>query len=186
MSGGSAPRRQSSSMAGPALVRGGLAAGGSRERLRMSARSPEEGHARCRRRIFRTGPSVWAKWSEVGAICPLNATHSNVLASAAGWSIRPPRGCYPMQSQIVISSNERSGGGLRQPARAMCAILLAIFMVVPFAFEAAAQPAVKSAVAAAPQAVPGFWDPRRRPGRPDLSRITMIRFLPDADYPPFG
>ncbi|GAA3842644.1 transporter substrate-binding domain-containing protein [[Pseudomonas] carboxydohydrogena] len=48
-----------------------------------------------------------------------------------------------------------------------------------------AQPAVKSAVAAAPQAVPGFWDPRRRPDRPDLSRITMIRFLTETDYPPF-
>ncbi len=26
-------------------------------------------------------------------------------------------------------------------------------------------------------AVPGFWDPRRRPERPDLSRISIIRFL---------
>ncbi|HEY0218987.1 MAG TPA: transporter substrate-binding domain-containing protein [Afipia sp.] len=39
---------------------------------------------------------------------------------------------------------------------------------------------------AAPQAVPGFWDPRRRPDRPDLSRITMIRFLTETDYPPFN
>jgi polar amino acid transport system substrate-binding protein len=34
-------------------------------------------------------------------------------------------------------------------------------------------------------AVPGFWDPRRRPERPDLSRIQSIRFLTDLDYPPF-
>jgi polar amino acid transport system substrate-binding protein len=33
--------------------------------------------------------------------------------------------------------------------------------------------------------MPGFWDPRRRPERPDLSRITSIRFLTDLDYPPF-
>ena len=33
--------------------------------------------------------------------------------------------------------------------------------------------------------VPGFWDPRRRPERPDLSRIQSIRFLTDLDYPPF-
>lgn len=33
--------------------------------------------------------------------------------------------------------------------------------------------------------VPGFWDPRRRPERPDLSRIPTIRFLTDLDYPPF-
>jgi polar amino acid transport system substrate-binding protein len=36
-----------------------------------------------------------------------------------------------------------------------------------------------------PTAVPGFWDPRRRPERPDLSRITIIRFLTETDYPPF-
>jgi len=34
--------------------------------------------------------------------------------------------------------------------------------------------------------VPGFWDPRRRPERPDLSRITAIRFLTEVDYPPFN
>jgi len=33
--------------------------------------------------------------------------------------------------------------------------------------------------------VPGFWDPRRRPERPDLSRIASIRFLTNMDYPPF-
>src|SRR5271157_1868533 len=41
-------------------------------------------------------------------------------------------------------------------------------------------------VEAAPQAVPGFWDPRRRPDRPDLSRISVIRFLTETDYPPFN
>ena len=35
-------------------------------------------------------------------------------------------------------------------------------------------------------AIPGFWDPRRRPERPDLSRITLIRFLTEIDYPPFN
>src|SRR5690349_11300519 len=40
------------------------------------------------------------------------------------------------------------------------------------------------AVKADPVAVPGFWDPRRRPERPDLSRITIIRFLTEIDYPP--
>jgi len=42
--------------------------------------------------------------------------------------------------------------------------------------------------AAAPQGVwvPGFWDPRRRPERPDLSRISVLRFLTETDYPPFN
>jgi polar amino acid transport system substrate-binding protein len=42
-----------------------------------------------------------------------------------------------------------------------------------------------ASVKADPMAVPGFWDPRRRPERPDLSRITVIRFLTETDYPPF-
>src|SRR5690606_3994584 len=37
-----------------------------------------------------------------------------------------------------------------------------------------------------PMAVPGFWDPRRRPERPDLTRINGIRFLTEIDYPPFN
>jgi polar amino acid transport system substrate-binding protein len=40
--------------------------------------------------------------------------------------------------------------------------------------------------AGAPVAIPGFWDPKRRPERPDLSRITVIRFLTEVDYPPFN
>ena len=51
---------------------------------------------------------------------------------------------------------------------------------------ARAQNVAKPATEAAPQAVPGFWDPRRRPDRPDLSRLTMIRFLTETDYPPFN
>src|SRR5262245_6623837 len=41
------------------------------------------------------------------------------------------------------------------------------------------------AVQADPTAVPSFWDPRRRPERPDLTRISIIRFLTETDYPPF-
>jgi polar amino acid transport system substrate-binding protein len=43
------------------------------------------------------------------------------------------------------------------------------------------------AAAAAPKLppVPSFWDPRRRPERPDLSRVNLIRFMTEVDYPPF-
>src|ERR1700730_3207277 len=51
---------------------------------------------------------------------------------------------------------------------------------------AQAQGMAKPGSASGPQAVPGFWDPRRRPDRPDLSRITVIRFLTETDYPPFN
>ena len=47
-----------------------------------------------------------------------------------------------------------------------------------------AAPEGSEAVAGA--AIPSFWDPRRRPERPDLSRLTMIRFLTEVDYPPFN
>ncbi|MFZ0066839.1 MAG: transporter substrate-binding domain-containing protein [Pseudolabrys sp.] len=49
-------------------------------------------------------------------------------------------------------------------------------------------PAPPAAAAATPDPIPipGFWDPRRRPERPDLSRISIIRFLTETDYPPFN
>lgn len=76
--------------------------------------------------------------------------------------------------------------------RAACGFLLAC--LVP-AFALVASPASAQTQnqqnqemrgADAPTAVPGFWDPRRRPERPDTSRITMIRFLTETDYPPFN
>ncbi len=33
--------------------------------------------------------------------------------------------------------------------------------------------------------VPRFWDPKRRPEKPNLGRMTTIRFLTEDDYPPF-
>lgn len=46
--------------------------------------------------------------------------------------------------------------------------------------------AAATASPAVMQVVPGFWDPRRRPDRPDLSRLTVIRFMTETDYPPFN
>jgi polar amino acid transport system substrate-binding protein len=51
--------------------------------------------------------------------------------------------------------------------------------------RAIAADAAPAAEAPAAVAVPDFWDPRRRPERPDLSRLQSIRFLTDLDYPPF-
>jgi polar amino acid transport system substrate-binding protein len=73
---------------------------------------------------------------------------------------------------------------------ALLAVTLAVFPVA----AASAQPAnPPQGAASAPavtlpadtMAVPGFWDPRRRPERPDLTRISIIRFLTETDYPPF-
>jgi polar amino acid transport system substrate-binding protein len=57
--------------------------------------------------------------------------------------------------------------------------------VLVAATAALSQPAADNGVAAHKVVVPGFWDPRRRPERPDLSRLQNIRFLTDTDYPPF-
>src|SRR5271168_1815581 len=80
------------------------------------------------------------------------------------------------------------------PARAARGALLPIavgaVLLPALAFAASDRPAVAVAAneAAAQRAVvlPGFWDPRRRPERPDLSRVQTIRFLTDVDYPPFN
>lgn len=62
--------------------------------------------------------------------------------------------------------------------------LLAGSLAAPVAAEGATAP--PPVVAQPPVNVPGFWDPRRRPERPDLSRIKVIRFLTETDYPPFN
>ena len=83
-----------------------------------------------------------------------------------------------MQSNIATSETAT-------PAPASIAGLMLLCVLV--AAAAGAPAAVAQDGAAPPQsaAVPGFWDPRRRPERPDLSRIQSIRFLTDLDYPPF-
>jgi polar amino acid transport system substrate-binding protein len=68
---------------------------------------------------------------------------------------------------------------------AICLLLIAPFFA---GREAAAEPAGAPSAAPTPPPVrvPGFWDPRRRPEKPDLSRISVIRFLTETDYPPFN
>ncbi len=74
------------------------------------------------------------------------------------------------------------------------AVLAAVFAVLATGRATAATDIAQEGIvpkngvspgAAPSAAVPGFWDPRRRPERPDLSRIQSIRFLTELDYPPF-
>ncbi len=87
-----------------------------------------------------------------------------------------------MQPQLISPIIKRLPG-LVGAILAAAGILLA---VAPSGSTAHAQTPAKPASEAAPQAVPGFWDPRRRPDRPDMSRLTVIRFLTETDYPPFN
>jgi polar amino acid transport system substrate-binding protein len=65
--------------------------------------------------------------------------------------------------------------------------LAAVTWIGPALAQAPPNPASNTQPAAANSvAIPGFWDPRRRPERPDLSRVTLIRFITEIDYPPFN
>lgn len=72
-------------------------------------------------------------------------------------------------------------------ARTLLAVCITALMAcVSFAdAQTPQQPPAQSANTGATATIPGFWDPRHRPERPDLTRITLIRFLTETDYPPF-
>ena len=72
----------------------------------------------------------------------------------------------------------RASGTLAIGVAGLACVLLAAAAFSVSAAENGATPEHKVVV-------PGFWDPRRRPERPDLSRLQNIRFLTDLDYPPF-
>jgi polar amino acid transport system substrate-binding protein len=92
------------------------------------------------------------------------------------------------QSKKQSTRSAGTPGGTRA-AHAALALLLSFFCAVFVSGgregSAIAAEAATAAEPPASVAVPGFWDPRRRPERPDLSRLQSIRFLTDLDYPPF-
>ncbi len=87
-----------------------------------------------------------------------------------------------MQPQTVPRYNTRL---CKCVAQALLGAMLVAAAVTVGLLSAAAQ-TPPPPMPAATQAVPGFWDPRRHPERPDLSRVTVIRFLTETDYPPFN
>jgi polar amino acid transport system substrate-binding protein len=79
--------------------------------------------------------------------------------------------------------NNGARSPLRKPGWVVFAAAFGLTMMLG-ARPAPAQPQLPAV--ANEVAIPGFWDPRRRPERPDLSRVTLIRFLTEIDYPPFN
>ena len=87
----------------------------------------------------------------------------------------------------------RFGGQCARGGGVLTIVVLLAAMIATADAQPANQPPTTNPAAPAkpantinnPMAVPGFWDPRRRPERPDLSRISIIRFLTETDYPPF-
>ncbi|WPO42693.1 transporter substrate-binding domain-containing protein [Tardiphaga sp. 42S5] len=90
-----------------------------------------------------------------------------------------------MQPQMVNSRNQIPLKKCRATALTL-GLLLGAWMSLFSVTVVSAQTSTPTVSQPGPQAVPGFWDPRRRPDRPDLSRITVIRFLTETDYPPFN
>jgi polar amino acid transport system substrate-binding protein len=80
----------------------------------------------------------------------------------------------------MIASNDEPGYRTTTMRRRI-ALLAALVVAMIGSDPAVAQPGGDAAAG-----VPGFWDPRRRPERPDLTRINIIRFLTEVDYPPFN
>jgi len=77
----------------------------------------------------------------------------------------------------------RHFASLTAPFATITVLFSVVLAAAPMMRRASAQEAVVQPRVGA--AVPGFWDPRRRPERPDLSRLQSIRFLTELDYPPF-
>ena len=73
-----------------------------------------------------------------------------------------------------------------RPAPVRRAFGLALCLLIIWPFLGAGQVRGQAAGGDPGVRVPGFWDPRRRPEKPDLSRISVIRFLTEVDYPPFN
>ncbi len=72
--------------------------------------------------------------------------------------------------------SQNNGPGASHVVYLCCSAVLGLLLL---ALPAAAQ-------ATGPVTVPGFWDPNRRPERPDISRLGPVRFLTEEDYPPFN
>ena len=99
----------------------------------------------------------------------------------------------PQKLGSRFRGNERRWFGAKQSRSSWIAVaaglaLAALAGIGPVSAQAQPNPAsnTQPTVAAGSVVIPGFWDPRRRPERPDLSRVTLIRFITEIDYPPFN
>jgi len=84
----------------------------------------------------------------------------------------------------MIDCNDTAPSAFRLLRTLALAACLGLSLLPPARAQAPAP--TPGATAANPVPMPGFWDPRRRPERPDLSRVTLIRFLTENDFPPFN
>src|SRR3954452_4739468 len=100
----------------------------------------------------------------------------------------PVSGYIELQAPKLVTSDmavfAHSNASRWALARRAFGFAVCLLVLVPFLGAGPTQG--QPAGAEPPVRVPGFWDPRRRPEKPDLSRISVIRFLTEIDYPPFN
>src|SRR5882724_2392094 len=117
---------------------------------------------------------------------PVSTTNKRLERFQAKWA--PVRVKKTRQNKKIRdefdSTQFKKALGRRLRAALLAGVIGVLGFSAPPEFGALAQTPSGSAVGrpsgaaqVAPQAVPGFWDPRRRPDRPDMSRLTVIRFL---------
>ena len=83
----------------------------------------------------------------------------------------------------------RINRALRSPSRTIYCLAALIGMLAPASgvdVIPAPAPVPSPTQVVVPVPIPSFWDPKRRPELPDLSRLSQIRFLTEIDYPPFN
>jgi len=97
-----------------------------------------------------------------------------------------------MPRKTAFTSATVTSMRLRRGRRGVAAALVALALIGapmglrPGLAQTQAPQAPQAQAPSAAAGVPGFWDPRRRPERPDMGRITLIRFMTEVDYPPFN
>lgn len=87
---------------------------------------------------------------------------------------------------MIRLSNARQRTKLGALALCQTVWLLVALCSATFVASALAQPQSQTQTKNTDVFIPGFWDPKHRPEKPDISRMGTIRFLTEDDYPPFN
>ena len=91
----------------------------------------------------------------------------------------------PFAASVPLAREAWPCSPRRRSARRRPSAALIVSLLISVSCPAGKVAAEAAAISQSSVGVPSFWDPRRRPERPDLSHITSIRFLTEIDYPPF-
>lgn len=112
------------------------------------------------------------------------ASFRNAKPSAVRWRRFVYKTALDPATQLNAMHRPNTKGGSVLTRRALVALVFVALGIACWGHRDRAH--AQASPDAASVGVPGFWDPRRRPERPDTSRINLIRFMTEYDYPPFN